>query len=901
MLEPQLLAALAAGHTVVTPNNRLARRLVALHDNARRAGGARTWVAADAMPWSAWLASLWRETLTADGLGESRRLLPPTTIGHLWQCVIEADAHSRAPLMDIGGAALLALEAWNLLHAWGNGGANWRVWSHGIDTAENDPATFARWAGHYRARLHALEAIDLAQVPEALLRTAAAMPAWRGRDVVLAGFLEFTPQQSRLLAALTAAGMRVTARDSVAPAKAPPRRAEAATPREEIRVALAWARERALARPATSIGIAIEDLAQRRDEVRALAEDVLCPELQWPGREADPRPYSISFGVPLAGVPLVATALDLLALAAGPLPVHDVALLLRSPYLPEGERWAERAGLERAWLDEGRHFVAWHEARAALQTVDPTLAHAWRAVPNFVPGHTSSLRQWADTWRAWLRATGWPGERGALDSAAHQALNAWEESLEAFAGLAAVASGMRADDALAALRSLAATQVFQPQSPATPIQILGVLEAAGMPFDALWVAGLSADRWPPAPEPNPLLPLSWLRERAAPRATAARELAYTRVLTEVLARGAAEVVFSHPRQRDDHPCTRSALLVRSDAAPALLDDTPITTAQAIAAAAPPLESNSDERVPPIASGAQVRGGARLVEAQSDCPFKAMALYRLNVEGWPTLFEGLDPKERGILMHETMAAFWGKVETHAGLSELSPRSVIELVGGCAAQARACLPATRWERLPAAVAAGETRRLTDLACGWIEQHDRPRPPFVVSRVETRAGVTLAELSLRFKLDRVDKVADGSSAIIDYKTGQVAPEAKWFNARPRAPQLGLYALALRAEAPTEAVCAVAFAQIKPGEMGAHGIAASPEIWPDLTAVAKVAWFERWTDIEAWWHDALGALIGEFRDGIATVTPRDNGEPCRTCGLQPLCRVRGGAQFGDYDGDDD
>ena len=50
-----ILAAVAAGATLVTPNNRLARRLAAAHDRARLAGGARTWAAVQALPWGAWV------------------------------------------------------------------------------------------------------------------------------------------------------------------------------------------------------------------------------------------------------------------------------------------------------------------------------------------------------------------------------------------------------------------------------------------------------------------------------------------------------------------------------------------------------------------------------------------------------------------------------------------------------------------------------------------------------------------------------------------------------------------------------------------------------------------------------------------------------------------------------
>ena len=68
--------------------------------------------------------------------------------------------------------------------------------------------------------------------------------------------------------------------------------------------------------------------------------------------------------------------------------------------------------------------------------------------------------------------------------------------------------------------------MFQPEGTDAPIQLLGVLEGAGLDFDALWVAGLSADRWPPAPAPNPLLPLHWQRERNVPRSSAENELAH---------------------------------------------------------------------------------------------------------------------------------------------------------------------------------------------------------------------------------------------------------------------------------------------------------------------------------------------------------------------------------------
>ena len=56
---PPLAAALASGAVIVTPNNRLARHLVARYDRAQRAAGRTVWTAPTVMPWNAWLETLW--------------------------------------------------------------------------------------------------------------------------------------------------------------------------------------------------------------------------------------------------------------------------------------------------------------------------------------------------------------------------------------------------------------------------------------------------------------------------------------------------------------------------------------------------------------------------------------------------------------------------------------------------------------------------------------------------------------------------------------------------------------------------------------------------------------------------------------------------------------------------
>jgi len=891
-LPPELRAALSGGATVVTPNNRLARRLTALHDGAQRAAGRLAWEAADVLPWSAWL-----ERLRQDAAASDIEAPPPCVIGSaqnafLWKRIVAAD---RLPLIDEGGLAALAADAWSIVHAWGAGGASWRGWSGGDD----DRQAFVRWAEDYSGRLAAAGAIDFAQLPDWLASHAVRADAWRGASITLAGFVDESPQQQRLARALAAAGARIERCSSVSDVAGAAWRVAATTPRDEAMRALQWARERVLVDRGASVAVAILDLASRREEIRALADDVLSPALQWPGHEDAARPYNISLGVAASSIPLLATALDLLALAQGPLPIGRAAALLRSPYLVGAhDDWMQRASLERGSLNEGRRDLGLDEAIAALAAVDRGLADRWRrARERLRLPASATAREWTGFWRAWVEAAGWPGDR-PLSSAEWQARDLWDELLREFAAFGVLSQRIAAAEALRSLAALADDHVFQPESPAAPVQILGGLEAAGMPFDGLWIAGLAAEAWPQAPRPNPLLPLAWQRERNAPHATAARELAYAQALTAQWAQGAPEVVFSYARNADDHERSVSLLV---PAAVALAARAPIATAALQLAAPPKREPVRDDRAPKLAAGAQVRGGASLLDAQSNCPFQATARFRLGAERWPRLATALLPGERGMLVHAALAAFWRDVRDHQALVALSPQRLDASIAAAAELALAGIRASRWRRIPPASRAGEAPRIASLLRAWIAAFERPRPAFSVEAVEVERPLSLAGIDLRLRIDRIDLLASGGLAVVDYKTGLAKTPATWFDARPQAPQIGLYALAERARA-QRPVGAAVYAQLKPGELGVHGIAADKSAWPALRTPADLRRPELpdWSAVEARWTQALEALAREVHEGYAAVMPRETRATCRTCGRQALCRIGAPATEEIEEGDD-
>jgi probable DNA repair protein len=875
-----LLAALADGAIAVTPNRRLARRLHAEFDAVLGASGRRAWPTPTILPYQTWIGSLWVAVLARAPAGEERALISPVQSMGLWQGVIE---DSAATLADTRGAAALALDAWALVHGWGAGGPSWRGWT-GRDDGQ-DSSLFAAWADAYLARQRRLGVIDIAQAPDAIAAHAPLIapglpPLW------ITGFFERTPVQQRLWSALASSGAALHEVDSFPAREARVTRTIAVTPRDEMAAALGWSRAKVLAEPGARVGIVVEDLVARRDTVSALAQDILDPASLLPGRPRGRAPFDISLGLPLADVPLIRAALDLIALSVAPLPAGVAASLLRSAYLAGADAsWHRLAALERRWLDDGVRTVTLAEAIAAMMPVAAELSARWQLGRDAAPMPRSATpREWADAWRTWLDAAGWPGTR-VLDSAEFQAREAWELLLREFITLGAVIPRQNGAEAIRALRALAAETLHQPEGSDAPIQILGILEAAGLSFDALWVAGLSAERWPAAPRPNPLLPVSWQRERGLPRATAERELDYARLLTERLARAAADVVFSSASGVDDPPLSPSALIVPF--APAALPALPDTWSGAMAGSVA-LETLADERAPPMGSGATIRGGARAIQTQSDCPFQAVARHRLGAQRWPTTKAGLAAFERGQLVHAMLAAFWTAVTDRSQLLALDPEALDVEIAGAAGKGLACLSAARWRNVPDAVTFAESHRLIRLLRAWLAI-ERTRPPFSIAAVEARRDLSLSGIALRMRVDRIDALGDGGIAIIDYKTGVVkqAKPSQWFEDRPRASQLGTYTLAQRAAEPGLEVRAVAHSELRTERVAASGLAADRDAWPALTQVDRIAPFADWRSLETWWEAHLGALAAELATGVATVTPRLRPSPCRNCGLQALCRI--------------
>ncbi len=869
-----------AGVAVVTPNRRLAQELAREFDADRMASGLRSWEAADILPFGSFVERLWESALYSDLAAETPLLLSPAQEQTVWEEIIGASTWD-AQLLTPARASAQCRDAWRLAHAWRIDGALEKF------PGNDDARAFAEWARAYVRRT--AREVDAARLPDVVAGLLGSRALNKPRLLVAYAFDILPPQTAGFLATCAAHGASV-ARCGPRHRDAVPVRATYPSARDELEVAACWARARLEAAHAGAarrapddfvgyprIAVVVPDLERRRQEVVRVFSRVMEPGWNLPGAAPRALPFNVSIGVPLAAYPLVHAALGLLALAAGEVDFALASRLLRSPFIGGAE--AEPARRARLDAELRRQLPARVTLARLVGATEgcPQLRERFESLYNHANAQPAGMRsphEWARHFSALLEAAEFPGER-VLDSPEFQTRAKWYEVLGEFALLERVAPRMSCAQALARLRRLCTDTLFQPESNDAPVQVLGILESAGLEFDHLWVSGLTDDAWPLAARPNPFIPVALQKKAGIPEAAADTALALDRCITDDWLHAAGEVVLSHPLRENDRELLPSPLIatVRQAAV-----DVPVFLRYRDALHAARALETIPDGVAPRYTAREVRGGTRVLADQAACPFRAFARHRLGAEGIETPAAGLDARDRGNLLHALMTQLWGSLRSKSRLDSIADDELAAAIDAAAAAAVARVRAECPGVLDGRMADLERGRLAKLAREWLAV-ERARGDFEVVAREERRTLEVAGLAFTGRIYRMDRLTGGAGAgdyvLLDYKSGRATPQ-DWLDARPDDPQLPLYVIAAK-----EDIAAVAFARIRTGEMRFMGLARAAGLLP------KVGAAESWSALREGWQRELEALGREFAQGVARVGPKRLLKTCRHCDLQPLCRV--------------
>ncbi len=867
------------GQLTLTATNRLARDLTRRYERAQMAAGKRTFQRAPVSYLGAWLSEIWAEWLYSGGAESPDRLLRPFEEQIVWEEIIRSAPEGQ--LLNVAATAALAQDAWKEV-------CDGRI---PLDAAEwnlsEDSVAFHSWAQEFRGRCQDNGWFSSAELPAIVagLITGGEVPV--PSRVELAGFFDPTPAQNRLFKALEGRGTRIGERAPPAHKPSGVRVAFSDTDRE-VRAAARWSRSLVeddpdAANPDFSIGIIAPGLSQLRSRIERIFGQEFHPRSQLHPDQDGKRLFNISLGLPLGAYPLVKAAFLLLEANPRSIPISVASRLVRSPFLPAAdEECTKRALLDAELRSLGEYYVTAADIRylsgkADTQHYCPILADRialWKKRYEGLPDHALPS-EWADALADHLRSAGWPGSR-ALDSDEHQTLNAWQELVADLAGLDGIRGRVRLKSAIGLLRKMAAARLFQPESLPAPVQIMGHYEASGLEFSRLWLLGMHDNIWPSAPASNPFVPQPLRRRMRLSRSTPELELEFAKGLTSRLVSSAPSLVVSYPNRDGDADTHVSPLFG------AFPERTPEDLGESLSGShakslcgTAPVEWLEDHDGPPF-DAAVAKGGISPFKLQAACPFKAFAELRLEAAALESPGPGLSALDRGKLIHRVLERIWDHLKSSEVLLSMSDEELEAVVRERVVSELELLSAHRRILKNGAYARIEQARLEGIAAEWLAL-EKKREPFRTLEQEEERSVTVGGLGVSIRVDRIDRLQDGSCVIIDYKTGQCSTRA-WQGHRPDEPQLPIYAVT--SEVP---LAGVFFGSLKPGEIRFKGIAEAPDIVPfPRPSNAPLP-----SQVMGEWQDALERLGSEFLAGRAVVDPKDPNQTCRNCALPGFCRI--------------
>jgi ATP-dependent helicase/nuclease subunit B len=914
-IPPQIAQALTSGATLLTPNERSARTLRRAYASTQSTP---TWTPPPILSLETWLHTLWTQLVVTGH--ETRLLLNPLQQQALWRQIIESDGEVSG-LRSPDALAQLALDAFHQLHRY-----NGRSRLHDF-AASTDARAFDRWAQAFDRLCLRERYLTPAQLPLALSlapqldlssRSEAEGPAVafsqataesHQPELLLIDFDHIHPALTSFLPPHTRLTTEVPTQSAVL--------YQATDAANELHQAAHWAAAHLAENRSADLVLIVPNLADRRHQIDRVFHPIL-------SEQGGQQNYEFSLGLPLAHAEPISTALTLLRWPLEPLPVETISALLLSPSLPTPSSaiaFDVQVLRQQTLLRPELSLEAFLQllTRGPFADAMAPLASSLRALlrtaatENLLPpapgieGPRQSHAGWADTFRTLLEAVAWSTST-TQSSLAFQLRRAWDSALDSLCTLDFDATLVPATAALQSLTRITRDTIFAPESRSAPLQIMGPLELAGLPADALWFLSADDQTWPPTPPSNPLLPWQLRRELGLPGADPTLADSNAAALTHRLAHAAPEIVFSYPARDENGPRRPSPFLRDLHLTPFEDSQHPIhrslATISSTTTSPAPLETIEDtEPLPTLAPGTLVLGGARVLELQSACSFRAFAEFRLHSTQPDSRSLGLDARDRGIQVHRIMQAFWDHLQTQQALKLLPADERQSLLNHCIEQALQRLtkspgapsqtvpsfevgshnpnPAptqTPWESAYLEV---QRKRLRALLNPWLD-FETTRSPFTVLQQELAESATIGPLTLKLRADRIDQTPTGTF-LLDYKTGPATP-SDWLTDRPAAPQLPLYAVHAAVTHPDQPIAGLAFALLRAGDdLDLCGLTDDPTL---IHKPGKMPWPALEDQISDWYR-VLTNLAEAFAQNDPILNPRDSLKTCKHCTQRILCRL--------------
>ena len=854
---------------ILTPNKHLINFLHKNYTLYQQTQNKRVWSTPLILQLETWVTTQWEKHLITNPIF-SYRLLTKNQERVIWQSIIEK---STTDLLLTAQIAKTAQQAWHLNHGYQ------LDYTSSVFEQTNESRTWKKWALSFAAFCQAQTFIDIAYATTLLIDLYRKKSLTPPQRIFLIGFEEINPQSKKLFQVLEEAGCVIIEFSYSAPKPLLCRLALQDT-ENELQTMARWAYQHWRCNK-KNIVCAIPNLMDIRSQVINTFTEIFTHL----NPTSDPQPFNIASGKKLSEFPLLQMALIILQLKVIN-PFNKVSKLIRSPYLGAAEEeQSQRAQLDiycRRYLE---NFIGLEQlAQISQQQHCPQFG---QLIHQLIMVSPNAFKQYPSQWTIYfvkkLQAMAWPGQRDIF-SEEFQLIERWSKLLDEFERFDFILGEITEEVAFQQLKFLADESLFQAKTiHDAPIQILGLLDTSGLYSDNLWIMGLDDKSYPATAHPNPFIPYTLQRRHSLPHASSEREWYFsTRVINRLL-KSACTIIVSHPLQtkQPEQPLRPSALITHiptielSDLKlpryPSIIES--IWRAQA-------WEYYSDDTGPVLQPNELSSIGSQVFKSQAACPFQAFANFRLKSHFYPFPQAGLGHIDRGILLHDVLETLWNLLKDQATLLKQSDHALQVIIRQVINISIEKFSKKRPFTFKPHFVEIEQQRLQQRIMKLIAV-EKKRPPFTQVIHEEKQNFTFANFSLNLRIDRLDTLPDGSTLVIDYKTGTPI-KFNWFEERLDEPQLALYCLS------QPRIKGFAVIHICSHTIEIQGFSEKENGLSQLISVKKDKTLpQTMPELLSFWKKALEKLAKQFQAGVAKVDPKRGVNTCRRCQLPLFCRV--------------
>jgi ATP-dependent helicase/nuclease subunit B len=505
-----------------------------------------------------------------------------------------------------------------------------------------------------------------------------------------------------------------------------------------------------------------------------------------------------------------------------------------------------------------------------------------------------------------------------LTSLEYQALSQFYLLVNKLMQFERLAIQLTVDDWLSQLQHLASTTLFQTlETRVSYVHILGVLEATEIYFDYLFVVRMNNENWPNMSTMNPYLPLALQRAHNMSHSSTERELEFARSVTGRLLKQAKQVYLSYALFNEEKsqmlsPLVAGLAVVKTDHIP--LQE--VMSDKIILACANNLPKRvgvsnqchthtdnshlamdgnmvtaiifntfEDDSLRPMSEDERqnLAGGVQIFKNIAECPYRATLVHRLKIAADKAHKPMLSALEKGVIIHHVLEQVWRKLQCSENLLQSSDEMLIPWLEREIKSALK-LHVALINLIPKLLIDVESRRLLEVILAWLKYEKMREEPFEILSLEKSIQLDIAGISIKLRVDRIDRLASNHTVIIDYKTSKSYRISDLLTTPITEPQLPLYAIYEDADA-------LAVAMVNGAKIGFQSIssienwisATDPKAYPDKKIAEDMP--QSYQALKQHWQQCLTQQMTTFVEGESLVTP--SAKSCQYCEFSIVCRL--------------